>query len=112
MLNYFSAFADQLNQQVATNKAQTDNIFANIAKQLSDSAATLLGNNDPSKVGQLQNTFASVLEQTNSLKSELERQGTAAQATISDTVAKLYEQTVQSAKGVAVQLDNQAKNKQ
>lgn len=76
---------------------------------MSDSAANLLGDNDPSKVGQLQNTFESVLGQTNALKAELEKQGATAQAAISETVAKLYDQTLQSAKSVAVQLDTQAK---
>lgn len=80
-------------------------MFASIAQQISASAASLLGNNDPTKVDQIQKTFDNVLQQTNALNSQLQQQGTAAQEALKETVGKLYEQTLASAKNVATQLD-------
>jgi hypothetical protein len=102
---FFTGVADQITAQATQNKAQTDSIFSNIAKQLSDTAVNLLGNQDPAKVDQLQSSVNSVLSNTNSLRAELEKQGEAVQATFSDILSKLYGNTLETAKNVATQLD-------
>jgi hypothetical protein len=83
-------------------------MFTSIVKQLADSAANLLGQQDPNKVEQLQGTFNNVLSQTNALQGELAKQGAVAQQLFGDTLGKLYEQTLASAKNIATQLDASA----
>lgn len=87
-------------------------MFNSIVKQLADSAANLLGQQDPAKVEQLQGTFNSVLTQTNALQAQLAQQGAASQQVFAETLGKLYEQTLASAKNVAVQLDASANRPQ
>jgi hypothetical protein len=72
---------------------------------LADSAANLLGQKDPAKVEQLQGTFNSVLTQTNALQTQLAAQGASVQTAFSDTLGKIYANTLESAKKVADQLD-------
>lgn len=67
--------ADQINTQAASQKEQVDSTVQNIAKQISESAAKILGNNDPNQVQQIQQTFNNVLEQANSLNVQLKTQG-------------------------------------
>lgn len=80
-------------------------MFASILGQLATSASNLLGQQDPAKVEQLQGTFNNVLTQTKALQDQIDTQGAAAQQLFADTLGKLYEQTVASAKNVAAQLD-------
>jgi ABC-type transporter Mla subunit MlaD len=72
---------------------------------LTDSAANLLGQKDPAKVEQLQGTFNSVLTQTNALQAQLAAQGASVQTAFADTLGKIYENTLESAKKVANELD-------
>lgn len=96
---------DQINQKVAEQKTAADETFNSILKQLTDSTANLLGQKDPAKVEQLQGTFNNVLSQTNALQTQLAQQGAAAQEIFADTLGKLYENTLNSAKNFATQLD-------
>lgn len=103
---------DQINQKVAEQKGAVDTMFSQIVKNLADSAANLLGQQDPAKVEQFQGTFNNVLTQTNALQGELAKQGAAAQQTFAETLSKLYEQTLTSAKSFATQLDASANRPQ
>jgi hypothetical protein len=96
---------DQINQKIAEQKTTNDASLNSILKQLTDSAASLLGQQDPAKVEQLQGTFNNVLTQTNALQSSLNQQGTAIQASIVDALGKLYSNTLESANKIAADLD-------
>lgn len=109
MLNSPTGVTDQLNEQATAQKTQVDDFVSSITKQIAESAASLLGNQDPAKVDQLQQTFNSVLQQTDLLNNQLKAQGSAAQTAIAETVSKLYDQTLVAAKNVAQQLDESAK---
>ncbi|KAG5682491.1 hypothetical protein PVAND_011842 [Polypedilum vanderplanki] len=102
--------ADQISAQAAQNKGQIDGVVQNIAKQISDSAAKILGNDDPAKVDQLQKTFTNVLDQANTLNTRLGEEGTSLQAIFNDALAKLYDNTINTAKSLAQQLDAAKKN--
>lgn len=108
-MNLLLGVTDQINEQAAAHKTHVDSFVSSITKQIADSAASLLGNQDPAKVDQLQQTFNSVLEQTNSLNTQLKAQGDAAQSVFTDTISKLYDQTLVAARNVASQLDASAK---
>lgn len=64
-----------MSTQAASNKEGIDAAIKNIATSLSESAAKLLGNNDPTKVNQLQSTFTNVIAQADSLNSRLQTEG-------------------------------------
>lgn len=100
-----TGYADQLGVQFAKQRHEADTMFGNLAKQISDTAAGFLGNNDPTKVDGLKSTFGNVLEQTNALNAQLQQQGAAAQAAFAETLGKLYQQTLDSANTLAQQLD-------
>ena len=51
---------------------------------------------------------STILDQTNALNTQLQAQGSAAQAMFQDLLGKLYQQTLDSAKNFAQQLDAQA----
>lgn len=103
--HFFSGITAQINQKVSEQKATADANFNAVLKQLTDSTANLLGQKDPAKVEQLQGSFNSVLAQTNALQAQLAEQGTAAQQAFNDILGKLYQNTLDSAKQVATQLD-------
>lgn len=95
---------------MSAQKTQLDANFAAIAKQLSDTAANLIGGTDPAKIDSLRSSFGNVLDQTNALNTQLKQQGDAVSSALSDTIEKLYEQTLTSAKNVAIQLDESKKS--
>lgn len=100
--------ADQITEQVSALKPGVEDFIGSIARQLSSTAANLLGE-DQGKVDKLQKSFSDVLTQTNTLNTKLQEQGAAAQSTFAETLQKLYDNTLQAAKKVAVQFDEQAK---
>lgn len=100
---------DQLIEQAGEQKTQIDSFIGSIAKQISETAANFLGDQDPAKVEKLQRTFSNVLEQTNSLNAKLQDEGSAVQSSFSETLKKLYDNTLKAAKDIATQLDEQVK---
>ncbi|CRK97535.1 CLUMA_CG010923, isoform A [Clunio marinus] len=100
--------AEKINEQVAAQKPQFEGFFTSITKQLIDSASSILGNEDPNKVQDLKRTFNNVLEQANALNSKITEQGNVASSALGETVGKLYQQTLESAKSLATQLDSSA----
>jgi hypothetical protein len=67
--------AERINLQAQDQRDQLGANVATLAKQLADSAAKVIGNNDPNKVEQIQKTFTSVLDQTNQLQKTVQDQG-------------------------------------
>lgn len=74
-ISQIKGVADSINTQAQSQRDQIDTNIGNLAKQLSESAAKFLGQNDPSKVDQVQKTFNSVLEQANNLQRTVQAQG-------------------------------------
>lgn len=97
--------AKQISDQIAANKAQTDNIFSSVLGQIAESAKAILADGDQAKANQLQQGYSNVLTQTNTLRAQIEEQGGVAGNALLETVQKLYKQTLESAKNVAQQLD-------
>lgn len=98
--------ADKINEQITAQKSTFNDQTAAIAKQLSDTAAGLLGNDDPAKVSQYQNSFGNVLTQANALNAQLQTQGEAAQTALLGLAGQLFEQIATSANSLVKQIDD------
>lgn len=101
----FLGVADKINEQITAQKSTFNEQTATIAKQLSDTAAGLLGNDDPAMVSQYQNTFGNVLQQASALNAQLQTQGEAAQTALLGLAGQLFEQISTSANSIVKQLD-------
>lgn len=92
---------EALEKQTAT----LDEPFKKILTSLSDSAAGLLGGDDPNKVNQLKATYDNVLTQGAALKSRFDAEGDTFKNSIGDLFSTLLENTRKSAKEVAAKID-------
>lgn len=125
--NQIKGVAERIGTQIEDQRDQVGTNVGNLVKQLADSTAKILGNNDPNKVEQIQKTFTSVLDQTNQLQRSVQDQGKLSllfwkhfqlfffstggaiqkslQDFFNDNLSKIYENTLKAATSVAQQLD-------
>ena len=96
--------AEQINQQVASQKVETDGFVQGVANRISETAANLAGPQN-TQFEQIKSSFDQVLLQANQLNSQLQQQGANAQAALASTIENLFQNTLQSAKQIATQLD-------
>lgn len=108
-IDFLPGFVDELSEKTAPTRTQVSDSFTSLLTSLSDLTAEFLSNNDPAQADKLKNTFNNVLTQTNELSTQLKQQGEVAQEALSGTVGKLYEKTVDTAKTITNQLDEQIK---
>lgn len=103
---YYLGVADKIIEQITAQKATFNDQTAASAKQLSDTVAGLLGDNDPANVAQYQNSIGNVLTQANELNAQLQTQGEAAQTALLGLAGQLFEQIATSANSLVKQIDD------
>lgn len=106
----------QLQGQVEQDKTKIDGVVQGVQTRLSETVTSLKSKapEDTQQVGQnIQTSLATVLKQAEQLNDKLKVQGIQAQSDLKNTIETLFQNTIETAKKLAVQADTAIKaNKQ